>query len=64
MKQLEIQEAIQEAGYNVVTCGDCGCVFFHEIGEKILVCPHCDEEQECSDAPDLFYPQWSSDINK
>lgn len=30
-EQLEYQHAIQKAGYNIVTCGDCGYVFIHKI---------------------------------
>jgi hypothetical protein len=30
-KQLEILTALQELGYNVVTCGDCGQVFIQDI---------------------------------
>lgn len=30
-RQLELLTALQELGYNVVTCGDCGQVFIQEI---------------------------------
>lgn len=30
-KQLDLLIALQELGYNIVTCGQCGQVFIHEI---------------------------------
>lgn len=30
-KQLELLIALQELGYNIVTCGDCGQVFIQDL---------------------------------
>lgn len=30
-KQLDLLIDLQELGYNIVTCGQCGQVFIHEI---------------------------------
>ena len=58
-KQHELQLVINDcAGVNVVTCGECGQVFYHEIKEGNLVCPHCGYESEQCDFPDLFYEGW------
>lgn len=30
-RQLDLLKALQELGYNVVTCGDCGQVFIQDL---------------------------------
>ena len=52
-KQVRIQEEIQSAGFNVVTCGHCGTVLLHRIGETRIKC-FCGE-MDLSDCPDLWY---------
>ena len=36
-KQVRIQEEMQSAGFNVVTCGHCGTVLLHRTGETRIV---------------------------
>ena len=52
-EQIRLQEQIQSAGFNVVSCGRCGCVLIHK---------ECETEIECfcgridlSDCSDLWY---------
>ena len=49
-----VQKIYNEAKVNTVTCGSCGEVFFHEVDEEELICPHCDYEGEICDFPDLY----------
>lgn len=69
-EQFEILRQMQEDGYNVVTCGNCGDVVLLEI--KIMKtinpvfypvfkdfleevqCPHCKETMDYCDMPDLY----------
>ena len=55
--QKLLQEKIQqEAKVNVVTCPDCGDVFFHPLEiQGNIVCPHCEAEGEACDFPDFYY---------
>jgi ribosomal protein S27E len=56
IKQIEIQEAIQSAGFNIVECGNCGSVVLHKINKKNNIdCPYCDEIMAKSDCPDFLY---------
>lgn len=56
--QLKLLEEIQELGYNIVSCADCGQVFIHTDKVEYLICPHCKNEFEQADCPDLFNPGW------
>ena len=54
-KQIEMQEVIQvTTGINIVTCGGCGNVMFHELNGNDILC-ECGFESEPSDFPDLWY---------
>lgn len=55
IRQIAIQESIQSAGFNIVTCGNCGSVILHEIEDEEIDCPYCDSVLETSDCPDYFY---------
>jgi hypothetical protein len=55
IKQIELQEAIQSAGINVVYCGNCGTVLFHERNNEEIDC-FCGHTMALSDCPDLYYP--------
>ena len=48
---------MQEDGYNVVTCGNCGDVVLLEVYDTIedVQCPHCKETMDYSDMPDLYH---------
>ena len=52
--QIELQEKIQSAGFNIVECGNCGCVLLHESGDEGVDCL-CGETMDLSDCPDLWY---------
>ena len=55
-KQIELQERIQASGINVVSCGNCGSVMFHEISdESDIQCIDCDMLMAQCDCPDFWY---------
>ena len=55
IEQIELQERIQSSGINVVTCGDCGYVMFHEITDNFYAKCLCGfESNEPSDFPDFW----------
>ena len=56
--QIEILNEMQQSGYNVVTCGNCGDVVLLDVHSDILEevqCPHCKETMDYSDMPDLYW---------
>lgn len=53
LHQINLQEKLQSAGFNVVECGNCGTVLLHETEEESIHC-FCGEMSLC-DCPDLFY---------
>ena len=56
IKQIELQERIQASGINVVNCGNCGSVMFHEISdESDIQCIDCDMLMAQCDCPDFWY---------
>lgn len=63
IKQIEFQERIQAiAKINIVTCGSCGNVMFHEINDTNLLC-ECGFESEPCDFPDLWYSGWENNFS-
>ena len=55
-EQLDLQHKIQEiANVNVVTCGNCGTVIFHDRDKTNITCFSCDKAMDVSDCPDYFY---------
>lgn len=50
-----VLQKMQENGFNVTTCGDCGGVKLHEIPVKSgeLKCDYCGFESDICDFPDL-----------
>ena len=56
-RQVELQEAIQRSGYNVVTCHTCGTVLFHtpDEAEGITICHGCGDFVYFNDCPDLYH---------
>lgn len=55
-QQIELQEKIQSAGFNVVECCSCGSVILHECNDdEEIDCYACDIIMSKSDCPDLFY---------
>ena len=49
-----LQEIIEKAKINIVTCGMCGDVLLHEIGDTILKCEYCGFSGEPCEFPDLL----------
>ncbi len=49
---------------NIVTCGNCGKVFGHEVEhEGDLTCPYCSMHEDISVFPDLFHsPNYTDSI--
>jgi uncharacterized Zn finger protein (UPF0148 family) len=55
MKQYDLsQEIVKNAKINIVTCGNCGDVLLHRIGDEEIECPSCGFTSEPCDFPDLF----------
>lgn len=53
MINLEVLESMQQAGYNVTACGNCGEVKLHKTGVTELTCEYCDFTSDISDFPDI-----------
>ena len=54
LEQIELQEKIQSAGFNIVECGNCGTVLLHKCGDETIDC-FCEHNMALSDCPDLYY---------
>lgn len=52
--QIQLQSKIQNAGFNIVTCGNCGEVLLHEVGDERIEC-FCGRTMSLSDCPDYWY---------
>ena len=52
--QIRIQQEMQNAGFNIVTCGNCGSTLLHEIEDETIECL-CGHDMDLSDCPDLWY---------
>lgn len=63
--QIRIQEAMQNAGFNVVNCGNCGTVLLQDLEviefdennnclNNTIQC-FCGQEMDLSDCPDYWY---------
>ena len=50
-----LNEIIDKAGVNIVSCGNCGSVFLHRVNNIELCCPDCKYKSEPCDFPDLIY---------
>lgn len=49
----DVLRKMQQAGFNVTTCGECGNIKLHETGIDYLECDYCDFKSDISDFPDL-----------
>jgi DNA-directed RNA polymerase subunit RPC12/RpoP len=57
-KQLDILTTMQNQGFNVCDCGNCGGVILFDEESKNadeVECPHCKVTLDYSDCPDLYY---------
>lgn len=54
-KQIELIEAIQDNGINLVTCGNCGAVQLIETNIEEVNCYYCGMSGEQCDYPDFFH---------
>ena len=59
-EQIDIFFEIQAAGFNIVTCGNCGTVLLHrtvsiEAEDEGIQCFGCMEKMDHSDCPDYWY---------
>ena len=63
--QIRIQEKMQSAGFNVVTCGNCGSILLHETEDETIEC-FCGQEMDLSGCPDYWYEgcQDSAEFNE
>jgi hypothetical protein len=56
IKQIELQHKIQSlAKVNIVTCGNCGSVNYHELEQETIECFDCMEVMAVCDCPDFWY---------
>lgn len=53
LRQIQLQEQLQNEGFNIVECGNCGTVLIHGCSEESIHC-FCGEMDLC-DCPDLYY---------
>lgn len=53
-KQIKLQEKLQSAGFNIVSCGNCETVLIHELGKEKINC-FCGHKMFLSNCPDLYY---------
>lgn len=53
-RQIELQSKMQSVGFNLVTCGNCGSLLIHEVGDEIIDC-FCGQAMDVSDCPDYWY---------
>ncbi len=59
-EQLSLMEEIQEAGFNIVSCNNCGQMLLHRTtflgGDEITIdCPDCGKQISPNDCADLYY---------
>jgi ribosomal protein S27E len=50
----QILQEMQRAGFNVVTCGDCGAIILHRTGVDEVTCQECNLTNDITDCPDLY----------
>ena len=62
LQQIEIFNEIQNAGFNIVNCGNCGTLLLHRTvpiekpnEEHEIECFGCRQVQDHSDCPDYWY---------
>jgi hypothetical protein len=53
-RQIELQGKIQSAGFNIVTCGNCGSILLHELEDEKIDC-FCGNTMDLHDCPDLWH---------
>ena len=55
-KQYELMQKItNDCNINIVTCGYCGSVLLHDMGDETITCPQCGMTSDPSDFPDFYY---------
>ena len=54
MTNEQVLQKMQRAGFNVTTCGNCGAIKLHELGESELTCDECRWTSDICDFPDLY----------
>jgi hypothetical protein len=54
IEQIELQEKMQRAGINLVTCGNCGAILLHSTEQEEIEC-FCGRKMDLSDCPDYWY---------
>lgn len=62
-KQHKLLLELQNKGYNIVTCGNCGAVIIHKTGKHKLHCYDCGFSSDVCDFPDLFTKEANNDKN-
>ena len=53
--QIDLIEAIQEQGINLVNCGSCGAIQLIKTDSEEVECYYCGLIGEQSDYPDFFH---------
>jgi len=73
-EQIDLQDEMQLAGLNLVTCGNCGTVLIHRTvvmsaddeNEPLINCWACKREMAHCDCPDFYYegmPELTEELN-
>lgn len=55
IEQINLQHAMQFAGFNLVTCGNCGALLIHKTNDEKHIDCFCGRKMELSDCPDYWY---------
>lgn len=61
-EQEMLARRMQRYGLNLVNCGDCGCIFLHNVNAEELTCPYCKFTSEPCDFPDFIYEGYAENI--
>lgn len=54
LEQIDLQEQMQVAGFNVVECGNCGSILIHKTDDEETIDCYCGTMDK-SDCPDYYY---------
>jgi hypothetical protein len=54
-QQIKLQSKMQNAGFNIVNCGNCGTLLIHEVNDDEHIECFCGETMALCDCPDYWY---------
>ncbi len=59
-KQVTLQEEMQKAGFNIVSCGNCRTTLIHRLGKHTIRCVCNLEKVDLSSCPDVWHSNSNS----